>query len=312
VYKLHQDWHKKETLMLNQIEELTRARDLFSYNEKQLKITITNMEEEYRSAEIVFLDQIKQLQDTINDLENKIQHQSELYYKQKQDMQRDHMLEIKQMKEAHFEVIQRFESNIVKLKDEIAFLDQQKTNFSIEFKKLFQINAELEKEIADLKLEIEGLNEAKVQYFHKDKTKLERLTEHSCAQEKQHMARIQEVKSLNMQIGELETEHANNVAQLYHKIAQQEQAYKVKVDEIATLKHTNAELLMNQSQFSHSYFERSKQEEKVEEVELSHFRSINHELEQRYKNKIEQLQSQIVNHEAKESQCTHEIISLRD
>jgi hypothetical protein len=47
IYKLNQEWHVKETSLLKQIEELTRARDLSLHNESQLKIQITNIENEF-------------------------------------------------------------------------------------------------------------------------------------------------------------------------------------------------------------------------------------------------------------------------
>jgi hypothetical protein len=45
------------------------------------------------------------------------------------------------------------ESQIQKLLDEKIYLEVQKTNFSVEIKKLFAINAELEKKLSNKELE---------------------------------------------------------------------------------------------------------------------------------------------------------------
>ena len=59
------------------------------------------------------------------------------------------------------------------------------------------------------------------------------------------MAKIQEVNRLDQKIFELEKAHANQIEELYSKIAMQEHKYKQKIDEIAQLKQVNSELLIS-------------------------------------------------------------------
>jgi hypothetical protein len=61
---------------------------------------------------------------------------------------------------------------------------------------LFSVNAELEKQIADQKLEIKSLYENQEQTNQRDKAKLETLSKHQTVQEKMHIAKIQEVQKL--------------------------------------------------------------------------------------------------------------------
>ena len=82
---------------------------------------------------------------------------------------------------------------MVKLNEEKSYLDEQRVINSMEFKKLFSVNAELERQIADYKLQVQSFHESKEKFFHRDQTRFEALSVHSTAQEKMHMAKIQEV-----------------------------------------------------------------------------------------------------------------------
>lgn len=76
----------------------------------------------------------------------------------------------------HMEVVQRLEFEIIKLNDEKNYYEQQRNNYSAEFKKLFSINSELEKRIADQKLEIQSLQEKSMVFHQRDISQTQRTT----------------------------------------------------------------------------------------------------------------------------------------
>lgn len=69
--------------------------------------------------------------------------------------------EMRKMTAQQKEATSKMESQLQKCLEEKMYLESQKTNFSVEIKKLFAINAELEKKLSNKELEFKAMYETK-------------------------------------------------------------------------------------------------------------------------------------------------------
>jgi hypothetical protein len=85
----------------------------------------------------------------------------EIQYTKYSDLEKMYSFEMRKMTSQQKEASAKMESQIQKLIEEKIYLETQKTNFSVEIKKLFAINAELEKKLANKELEFKAMYETK-------------------------------------------------------------------------------------------------------------------------------------------------------
>lgn len=80
--------------------------------------------------------------------------------------------------------------------EEKIYLETQKNNFTIEIKKLFAINAELEKKLANKELEYQAIYESKEQMSKMESTHLTAMSTKLTENEQMSIQKVEELRSL--------------------------------------------------------------------------------------------------------------------
>jgi len=122
------------------------------------------------------------------------------------------------------------------------YLEKQRFIFNIEIKKLFEINADLEKQIANLKIEVQSHESTKTLTTKKSTEETEALYASTAENEMKTVEKIEEIKALQMKITDLEKSHAASMKKLTEQMTESESKYLAKVEEFSTLQQSHSEL----------------------------------------------------------------------
>ena len=122
---------------------------------------IERMNQEFSMTEKMYAQQIQTLQDQHAEMEASFAKKIEIHYAKNADLEKMYSFEMRRGTSQQKEMSSKMESQIQKLVNEKIYLETQKTNFTVEIKKLFAINAELEKKLANKELEYQSIYESK-------------------------------------------------------------------------------------------------------------------------------------------------------
>jgi hypothetical protein len=227
-------------------------------------------------------------------MEASLSKKIEIHYSKAADLEKMYTFEMKKMEATQREMTTKMESQIQSLLSEKIIHETQKAHFSSEMKKLFAINAELEKKLANKELEYHAVCEHKTHIHKSETSKVEMMTSKMQEFESQHVEKIEEIKKLQAKVTETERQYASQIEALYVKIAEQESRYKAKVEEINVLQQQNSNLLIQTAQSSQAAYMKSSMSASYEEktmAEISQFKEVNAELERKFLLRIQEYQS---------------------
>lgn len=145
------------------MEEHRCQIESFSSIEAKYTSQIEKMNQEFSMNEKMYASQIKTLQDQHAEMEASFAKKIESHYTKYADLEKMHSFEMRKMSAQQREMVSKLESQIQKTLQEKIYLETHKSNSSIEIKKLFAINAELEKKLANKELEYHAIYESKEQ-----------------------------------------------------------------------------------------------------------------------------------------------------